>query len=63
MCSSLIWILNPIANSSVAVFIIVIRATTVRLTIRKLLRIGWLYLLPLAVINILASYIIFVWLA
>ncbi len=45
------------------IFIIVIRATTVRLTIRKLLRIGWLYLLPLAVINILASYIIFVWLA
>ncbi len=45
------------------IFIIVVRATTVRLTIRKLLRIGWLYLLPLAVINILASYIIFVWLA
>ncbi len=43
------------------VFIIIIRATTVRVTIRNLLRIGWLYLLPLAVINIFASYIIFVW--
>jgi NADH-quinone oxidoreductase subunit H len=43
------------------VFIIVIRATTVRMTLRRLLKVGWLYLLPLAVINIFASYIIFVW--
>ncbi len=45
------------------VFIIIIRATTVRMTIRRLLRIGWLYLLPLSVINLLASYLIFVWFA
>ncbi|MCL5102126.1 MAG: NADH-quinone oxidoreductase subunit H [Candidatus Marsarchaeota archaeon] len=44
-------------------FIITLRATTVRMAIRKLLHLGWLYLLPLAVLNLFASYLIFVWFA
>ena len=43
------------------VFIIIIRATTVRMRLDRLLRIGWLYFIPLAVINLFAAYMIFAW--
>jgi NADH-quinone oxidoreductase subunit H len=41
-------------------FIIVIRATTVRMRLDRLLHFGWIYLLPLSVINLLISFALFV---
>lgn len=41
-------------------FIIVIRATAVRMRLDRLLRLGWIYLLPLSVINLLISFALFV---
>ncbi len=43
------------------IFIIIIRASTVRMKLDRLLRMGWLYLLPLSIINLFAAYIIFAW--
>lgn len=42
----------------VSLFIIIVRATVVRLRIDKVLRIGWLYLLPLSIVNLLVTFII-----
>lgn len=42
-------------------FIIVIRATTVRMRIDRLLSLGWKYLMPLSVANLLISFIIFIY--
>ena len=42
------------------VFIVIIRATTVRMRIDRLLKIGWTYLLPLSVINLFLAYVIFI---
>jgi NADH-quinone oxidoreductase subunit H len=44
----------------IAVFIIIIRATTVRMRIDRILRLGWEYLTPLAVLNLLITFILFV---
>lgn len=44
----------------VSVFIVFIRATTVRMRIDRLLRIGWTYLMPLAVINLLLTFVLFI---
>ncbi len=44
----------------VAFFIIVIRATTVRMRIDKLLRFGWIWLMPLALLNLIITYLIFI---
>ena len=43
-----------------ALLIVVIRATMVRMRIDKVLRLGWLYLMPLAVVNLLITFILFV---
>ncbi|MCL4379539.1 MAG: NADH-quinone oxidoreductase subunit H [Candidatus Marsarchaeota archaeon] len=44
----------------IALFIIVIRATTVRMRIDRVLRLGWLYMTPLAVVNLLLTFILFI---
>ncbi len=44
----------------VALFTIVIRATTMRMRIDRILRLGWLWLLPLSLINLILVYILFV---
>ncbi|MEM3839059.1 MAG: complex I subunit 1 family protein [Candidatus Micrarchaeaceae archaeon] len=44
----------------VAMFTIVIRATTVRMRIDRILRLGWIWLLPLSLINLIFVYILFV---
>ncbi|MEM3841387.1 MAG: complex I subunit 1 family protein [Candidatus Micrarchaeaceae archaeon] len=42
------------------IFIILIRVSMVRMKIGRVLRSGWLYLMPLAVINMLITFMIFV---
>ncbi len=42
----------------VSLFIILIRATMVRMRVDKILKIGWLYLLPLSLLNLLVTFII-----
>jgi len=44
----------------IAVFIIVLRAATVRMRIDRIIRLGWEYLTPLAVLNLLITFILFV---
>jgi NADH-quinone oxidoreductase subunit H len=44
----------------VALLVIVIRATTVRMKINRVLRLSWLYLTPLAVANLLITFVLFV---
>ncbi len=44
----------------VTVFIVAVRATTVRMRLDRLLRLGWLYMLPLSVINLLIAFALFV---
>ncbi len=44
----------------ISLFIIVIRATTVRMRIDRILRLGWLYMTPLAVVNLLLTFILFI---
>jgi NADH-quinone oxidoreductase subunit H len=45
----------------ITIFIILIRATTVRMKIDRLLRLGWSYLMPLAVVNLLVTFLLFVY--
>ncbi|MGI0141695.1 MAG: complex I subunit 1/NuoH family protein [Candidatus Micrarchaeales archaeon] len=42
----------------VAVFIVVLRATTPRMRLDRILRLGWLWLVPLAIINLLWGYLL-----
>jgi NADH-quinone oxidoreductase subunit H len=42
------------------ILIVIIRATSVRMRIDKVLRLGWEYLTPLAMLNLLITFIIFV---
>jgi len=44
----------------IALFIIVVRVTTVRMRIDRLLGLGWKYLMPLSVINLLVTFLLFV---
>ncbi len=44
---------------ALTVFIIFLRATTVRMRLDKLLRLGWQYLMPLSVVNLLITFIIY----
>ena len=44
----------------VALFTIIVRATTVRMRIDRVLRLGWIWLLPLSLINLILVYILFV---
>lgn len=43
----------------VALFTVVLRATTMRMRIDRVLRLGWLWLLPISLINLILTYIIF----
>jgi len=54
----LVWLLLKAALISLAV--IVVRATMVRMRLDRLLRLGWLALLPLALLNLIITYILFV---
>jgi NADH-quinone oxidoreductase subunit H len=44
----------------ISLFIVVIRSTTVRMRIDRVLRLGWAYLTPLAVVNLLLTFVLFV---
>ncbi|MCL5412413.1 MAG: NADH-quinone oxidoreductase subunit H [Candidatus Marsarchaeota archaeon] len=44
----------------ITLFIILIRATTVRMRLDRLIRLGWVYMMPLAVVNLLLTFAIFV---
>lgn len=44
----------------VSLFVIVLRAASMRMKIDRVLRLGWLYLTPLAVANLLITFILFV---
>ncbi|MFP3278584.1 MAG: complex I subunit 1 family protein [Candidatus Micrarchaeota archaeon] len=55
---SLIWLL--IKAFVVAVVVVIIRATTVRMRLDRLMRFGWFWLLPLAVLNIILTFMLFV---
>ena len=44
----------------IALFIMVMRATMVRMRIDRVLRLGWLYMTPLAVVNLLLTFILFI---
>ncbi len=45
---------------ALSLLIIAIRATTVRMKIDRLLRLGWAYLMPLSVVNLLITFVIFI---
>lgn len=53
-----IWLMLKVVI--LTIFIVIIRATTVRMRIDRLLKIGWTYLLPLSVINLFLAYVIFI---
>lgn len=44
----------------ISLFIIIVRVTTVRMRIDRILHTGWWYLMPLSLINLILTYIIFV---
>ncbi len=46
--------------SLLTIFIVLIRATAVRMRIDRVLRLGWKYLTPLAMLNLLITFILFV---
>jgi len=43
-----------------AIFVMLLRATAVRMKLDRLLRFGWLALMPLALINLIVAYLLFV---
>lgn len=44
----------------ISFFIVIVRATTVRMRIDRLLRFGWTWLLPLSLVNLIITYLIFI---
>ena len=52
------WLMLKVA--ALALFIVIIRAAMVRMKVDMVLGLGWLYLMPLAVVNLLISFILFV---
>ncbi len=52
------WLL--IKAFAISLFIIVIRATTARMRIDRLLRLGWTVLLPLAILNLIITSVLFI---
>ena len=44
----------------ISLFVIIVRATTFRMRIDRVLRFGWIWLIPLSLINLIITYIIFV---
>ncbi len=53
-----VWLL--IKAIVIAVIAVIIRATTFRMRIDRILRMGWLILIPLSLINLIITYIVFV---
>ncbi|MGI0133602.1 MAG: NADH-quinone oxidoreductase subunit H, partial [Candidatus Micrarchaeaceae archaeon] len=53
-----VWLMIKVVILSL--LIIVIRATFVRMRIDRVLRTGWLYLTPLAVVNLLITFLVFI---
>ena len=53
-----VWLL--IKAIIIAVIAVIIRATTFRMRIDRILRMGWLILIPLSLINLIITYIVFV---
>ena len=41
-------------------FIVIVRATSVRMRLDRVLRLGWVYLMPAAMLNLLITFIVFV---
>ncbi|MEM3781598.1 MAG: complex I subunit 1 family protein [Candidatus Micrarchaeaceae archaeon] len=52
------WLL--IKTTVIAVFVMLVRATAVRMRIDRLLKLGWFVLLPIALINLFITYILFI---
>ncbi|MGC8710242.1 MAG: complex I subunit 1/NuoH family protein [Candidatus Micrarchaeia archaeon] len=53
-----VWLLAK--SFFVAFVIVLVRATTVRMRLDRLLRFGWFWLLPLALVNIILTFLLFV---
>ncbi len=56
--SGIVWLL--IKMMVLVIFIMIIRATTMRMRIDRLLNLGWFVLMPLAILNLIVTYIIYV---
>ncbi len=55
--SGIVWLI--LKAFIIALFVIVIRASTVRMRLDRILRFGWTWLLPLSLINLVLVYILF----
>ncbi len=53
-----VWLL--LKTFIISFFIMIIRATTVRMRIDRLLRFGWTWLLPLSLLNLILTYLLFI---
>ena len=53
-----VWMMIKVV--SISFLVIIVRATTVRMRLDRLLRIGWTYLMPLAVVNLCLAFVLFV---
>jgi len=53
-----VWLL--LKGFVIAFFVIIIRATTMRAKMDGLLKLGWLWLVPLSVVNLIITYLIFI---
>jgi NADH-quinone oxidoreductase subunit H len=53
-----IWLMLKVVL--LTLLIVIIRATSVRMRIDRVLRLGWIYLTPLAMLNLLVTFIVFV---
>jgi NADH-quinone oxidoreductase subunit H len=58
MLPQFFWVLIKVVI--VSVFIVVIRATMMRMRLDRVLKLGWNYLMPLSVLNLLITFIVFV---
>jgi NADH-quinone oxidoreductase subunit H len=54
----IVWLMIKVVLLSF--FIVLIRAATVRMKIDRLLRLGWAYLMPLSVVNLLITFVVFI---
>jgi NADH-quinone oxidoreductase subunit H len=45
----------------ISFFIIIFRATAFRMRIDRVLRLGWVWLIPLSLLNLIITYMVFVW--
>jgi len=54
----IVWLL--LKSFAVSVLMIMVRATSVRMRMEGLIRFGWLWLLPLSLLNLIISYLLFI---